>query len=368
MDHNDNTPLPLPTFSGNHMPLNVSIFDDDEIGEETTRRVGGFTPMGQTAFDFTVAPSLAPPSFGPSIGSTVATASVKAATAAHVTIGWDLQEAPVLPEFHPLERTAVFCPQSSARSIAARISSVLKERSIQAEYDDAEAECLTMDNVEFSVFLYRGKKQYNHGVIVEVQRLSGNSINFHNDTMAILDAAENMLSQQPPKKKAKTTPLVKDEDDFEVSTASLDFSYKMLKAGPDSQLLALQMLATMTDTSKMGTKAATATSRSLMAPGNEVAAKVVQMINEPTLTVQAMIVLSNVASVADLPLEVLKPLLITKLRSSDVQIAYLATKCLKEQDVDSELANALYKAKQLGQDKHNGLYTRASTLLEIGGI
>ena len=125
----------------------------------------------------------------------------------------------------------------------------------------------------------------------------------------------------------------------------------------------------MTDSSKIGSKTATATSRALMEPGNDVAERVLKLINEPSLTFQVMIVLSNVASVADLPLPVLKPFLITQLQSPDSQVAYLASKCLKPQDVDTDFADAIYKAKQLGGEQHDDLYKQAVSLLDSrGGI
>ena len=347
------------------MPLNVTIIDEDQFGEETTRRAGAFIPMNPTlTLDYTapVPHSLAPPSFGRSI----ATAPLKSLRRTE-TCGWDLAEAPVVPEFHPLERTAVFCPHSSARSVASRVSAVLKERSIHVEYNGAEAECLTVDNVEFSVFLYRGKEQFSHGIICEVQRLCGNSIHFHDDTMAVLNAAENTEqkeSRQPLKKKAKMIPLVDEDDDYEVSSSSLDFVSKMLHGGQDSQLLGLETLMILTDPSKVGTMTATTTCRKLMESGNDIAGTVITtLIHEPLLAVPVLTVLSNVAAVTHLPLHRIKSLLIQKLRSSNAQVAYLAAKCLTKDDVDVEVADALLQAQKLGTEKHNDLYDRTSELL-----
>lgn len=363
-NQSNNDDIPFPTFSGNHMPLNVSLVDDDDIGEETTRRVGGFTPMAQPAvFDFTAPPSLAPPSF-----ATVQTVLTKTAPARAPQHGWTLNEAPTLPEFHPLERTAVFCPHSNSSTISQRVSNVLSELSIQAEFKGNEADCLTQDNVEFSVFLYRGKKQYSHGIIVEVQRIYGNSMNFINDTRTILDAAE--CSVEPPKKKLKKTatiPLVEDDDDddFEVSSSSLAFVRTMFKN--NVKLLALETLSSMTDANKMGAKTARATSQQLLS--SDLAGMILEILlqgndEKSEVTMQAMIVLSNVAQEAALPMKQVKPILLSKLRGKNTQLAYLAAKCIKE--VDTELADALYKAKQL--KGHSALAKLASSLLEEGGI
>jgi hypothetical protein len=369
---NDDHALPLPTFSGNHMPLNICVMDDEDIGggEETTRRVGGFSVPSAVAFDYSIAPpSLVPPSlFG---SSTMETTLPKAAPSAVSSLsgGWKLEQAPILPEFHPLERNAVFIPHSEARVVAQRISTILMERSIQSTFENNEAGCLTMNNVEFSVFLYRGKKQYGHGIICEVQRLYGNSTTFHDDTQAILNAAQGIATEEPPKKKLKSL-IEDDEDDYDASSSSLNFCSKLLSAGPDSQLLALSTLASMTDSSKMGLATAKATSHALAMPGNAVAAMVVQLLQDnattSSLEMQAMMVISNVTQHASLPRGVVKALVLPRLvecNANTQQLAYLATKCLQEADIDAQVADALYQAKKTSRDTHTGLYTTVSRLL-----
>ena len=225
--------------------------------------------------------------------------------------------------------------------------------------------------IEFSVFLYRGKKQYGHGIICEVQRLYGNSVTFHEDTQAILNAAEAIVVDEPPKKKFKSLPLIDDdEDDYVPSpSSSLNFVSKMLSAGPDSQFLALSTLASMTDVAKMGATTAKATSNELATPGNEVAGMVVRLLQDDTTTcsleLQAMIVLSNVASSgASLPRGIVKSLILPRLQQEEnTQLAYLASKCLQENDIDTEVADALYQAKKIALATHDGLYQQASQLL-----
>lgn len=366
MENNDDKPLPRSTFSGSRAPINFSVVDDDQFEEGITRRVRGFNPMqSPTIHDFVLPSS----STSSSLGSSIATTLLKRTSHAlsTETIGWILEEAPVLPSGHPLERTAVFCPHSSAQSIASRVSATLKSRSIQAEYRGAEAECLTRENVLFSVFLYRGKREFDHGIICEVLRRCGESFQYWEDSAAILDAAKNKTQAEPRKKKARSIAVVDDDSDPDVSSESLQFLRNMFDAGVDSQLLGLQILASMTDSSKMGLKTATATSRVLMEPGNEIAGIVLNLIHEPSLKLQGMIVLSNIASVADLPLPILKQFLIAQLQSADSQVAYLASKCLKPKNVDADFADAIYKAKQLGGEQHDGLYKQAVALLESNG-
>lgn len=104
---------------------------------------------------------------------------------------WTLSSVPTLPEFHSLERTAVFVPTTIPSDVSSRISVILRERSIEAQYDDAKAKvkCTTAEGVDFRIRLYRGRGRYSHGIIVEVQRRFGTSLVFHNDTISILDGA-----------------------------------------------------------------------------------------------------------------------------------------------------------------------------------
>lgn len=366
MDKNDDEPRPLPKYTENSTQMRLSVEDVQSEGEPT-RRAQGFTTMSS--------PTLLDPvhhssSKAPATDKSVSKVQQKRRSPPQPwTTGWVLEDAPVLPAFHKLERTAVFCPHSSAQSIAARVSATLKNRSIQAKYNGPNAECQTMENVLFSVFLYRGKKEYSHGIICEVQRRFGDSFCYWEEAVAILDAAENKTRGEPRKKKARSMPIV--EDDCESESTSLDFLQKFFEAGSDTQLIGLQILSSMTDASKMGSTVATATSHVLMEPGNEIARMVLTLLKEPSLAFQSMIVLSNIASVADLPITSLKTFLIDQLQSKESQAAYLASKCLKPQDVDSdaEFADAINQAKQLGAEEHDGLYNQAVALLASrGGI
>lgn len=108
---------------------------------------------------------------------------------------WCVRTAPTLPSFYPLEKSAVFIPQASPSVLSSRISSVLKDRSIIATYDNknAKVDCISTTNVEFRIRLYRGRGEYKHGIIVEVQRRLGFNLSYMHDVYAILDAAEGKL-------------------------------------------------------------------------------------------------------------------------------------------------------------------------------
>lgn len=354
MDRKDKNGIPLPSFSGNRLPMNVSLnIDEDDIVEETTRRVEYLAPqmhsISTTPLDFSV-----PPSLGNS--STFSTSSTKRTPLHAKVIPWQLFEAPSVPEFHHLEPASAFVPYADSIEVANRISEILRERNIQAEYVDNEAECLTVDNVEFSIYLYRGKKTYSHGIIVEVQRLSGNSSNFFDDTKAILDGAQLQERLHQTKRTKLETPLVSDDeesdtDEDETSASSLDFAIKMLQGGPDAQLLGLQTLSSMTDASKMGSKIATSTSLKVIS-GNPIVfceiSNILSRTNEQNLMMQVLILLSNVAKCTTLPLKNIEQDLIKLLNSDKPQLAYLAAKCFRTSQVESIVANALYEAKKLG--------------------
>lgn len=96
------------------------------------------------------------------------------------------------PSFYPIEKSSVFVPQVSAQTLAYRIASVLQARSTSAAYDDQKAKvyCVSSSGVEFCIRLYRGRAEYKHGIIVEVQRQSGFDLGYTQDVYAILDAAE----------------------------------------------------------------------------------------------------------------------------------------------------------------------------------
>lgn len=372
----DKKKAPLPTFSGMSMPTNITVNIEDDIGEETTRRVGGFTPSFEpVSFQPSTMPSF---HTAPSINTMPQKASVQGASSQPTTKrhAWTLRDAPVLPEFHPLERTAVFVPRSSPNAVASRISEVLRERSIQASYDSVKAKvrCITGDNVDFRIRLYRGRNQYNHGIIVEVQRRYGTSVDFHNITRAILGAAEGNAPQPPPQ--TKGLPLVsEDEDDYEPvdSTSSLSFIAKLLShPGYDAHYLAMQTLSSLTDPVKMGRKTAQRVADTLLNSENDVAPRVFDLVVERRseenlgLQLMAMTVLANAlqSSKSEFPMvmrEALRPVLLNCLRDaeSNPQMAYLAAKCIErliKGDHDtSELYAALEKAQAVGEARHAAL-------------
>ena len=389
----------MPPYYGQPMPANPKMCMDDDI-EETTRRVGG---PGAPAPSM-VAPAIGPPSMGAipfgnpammgHMGPSFSVAPTKAPQAAAQSQGrprfvWNLPAVPTLPEFHPLERTAVFVPQVAPSIVAQRISDILRDRSIEASYDNdkAKARCVTTDGVNFRVRLYRGRNRYSHGIIVEVQRRFGSSIHFHSDVKAILDAAEGKTPPPPPAA-LNVLPLVSDDDDTFVpppsGASSLGMVSKMLSLpGYDAQYLGLQTLSSLVDEAKMGLSTARAVSTELLKSENEVGRRVYSLIvnrssEEETavgLRVTALGILGNaVKATGSVPRylrEPLRPVLLEDLKKAEShpRTALMAARCLERfigGDHDTtELNDAFESALEAGQSRHAGLMRQAERCLAM---
>jgi len=419
---------PPPTFFGNVMPDKISLTMDD-VDEEVTRRIGG-TPLFNSSFDHPVgrltsasifaAPSASinRPTFGDDSTSsfgTVARKSNQQVTSTQMQehdqkkFYWNLYKVPTLLEFHPLERTAVFVPYSFPSKVSVRISDVLRDRSIQAKYDNEKAKvsCVTSTGVDFRIRLYRGRNQYNHGIIVEVQRRFGTSFNFYRDIKAILDAAEGKKkttassppdSRQPSTRNSnddndslpKATEGREDDDNFKPNPHStLKMLSKMLlsrSGGHDTKYLAMQILTTSTDPNKVGLLTAKCIAKELILPGNAVGAHVAEIILSPTkkedsfgLNIMAMTVLSNVFGMIsdDIPDHLkfdLLPILCENLQDAhkNPRMAHIAAKCIEHligNEVDNStdrdlIREALEVASKVGNAKHVGLMHQTEVCLQ----
>ena len=362
----------------------MTTFEDDYEEDSRERRVQA-TPA------FLHPPGYQDPSS--QFTSTTATKTRDIVTEAPLKIppkGWNLKDVPGLPEFYPLERTACFVPnipRNEAMIIANRVSTVLREMSIDVTYDNtkAKAKCMTPENVDFRVRLYRGRNQYNHGIIVEVQRRFGFSINFHSQTMAILDAAEGKNPNIPPP--VVGLPEISDSDDeYDTSlpSSSLAFVSKMLKhPAYDAHALGLKTLSSLTNPVKMGTTTARKISTAFLEPGDDVGIKVIALVQDDSmdpadetfgLRLMAMTALSNgiQALSGDIDESLwneLRPIFIKILRKApdNPQLAYLAARSLEfhvQQDPDpSELRAILQSAQAVGESCHADLRREAGVCL-----
>eukprot|EP00934_Nitzschia_sp_Nitz4_P006502 Nitzschia sp. Nitz4//scaffold162_size51285//38109//39260//NITZ4_006975-RA/size51285-processed-gene-0.90-mRNA-1//1//CDS//3329537991//6492//frame0 len=375
----------MPPYYSKPMPANPKkIMDEHE--EETTRRVGG-----RGGAPTMVAPSMGampmPMGFGASINTAPMKAQAAAAPVSTSKFVWSLSEVPTLPEFHPLERTAVFCPNASASVVAARISDLLRERSIEAFYDDdkAKVKCVTTDGVDFRIRLYRGRNQYSHGIIVEVQRRFGFSIHFHADTQAILDTAQGKIPTPPPMQRGALPEVSDDDDDDDdedfcpppSSAATLSMVEKMLSLpGFDAQYLGLQTLSTLVDADKMTTQTARKTAAALLKQDSKVGQQVFQYIvnrkedeSYASLRVMCLGILANSMRASSIVPEYLRaplrPALLKDLYQAKEHpnAALLAARCMEyyiRGDLDSiELNDAFQAARDAGEARHASLMEQA---------
>lgn len=324
-DNDSNSPW-MDCYRGMDMPLNPKINMDEDV-EEVTRKI---------------APTMIMPSLGPMPTMPMNTGMISALTSTSPSapaptintspmmkmkfqfqrqekgnscngnvnsnksspFSWKLPSVPVLPEFHPLEKTAAFVPNcnSMPSEVTSRISDILRERSIEAQYENGKAKvkCKTVEGVDFRIRLYRGRGRYNHGIIVEVQRRFGTSLVFHSDTKAILDAAQGKVPPPPapPMTSRINLPEVTDDDDDEnehenendeeyqgctgtrtTDHAALAMVAKIMKnPGFDSQYLGLQTLSPLVDSERLSLSTARAVAASLFQQESVVGKKVFDYI------------------------------------------------------------------------------------------
>jgi len=278
-------------------------------------------------------------------------------------------------------------PNSTPSTVAARISDLLRERSIQATYDDdkAKVKCLTTDGIDFRIRLYRGRNQYSHGIIVEVQRRFGFSIHFHSDTQAILDAAQGKIPSPPPFRQNALPEVSDDEDDDDYDappppsgSSSLAMVEKMLSLpGFDAQYLGLSTLSSLVDPEKMSLTTARKVSGALLKPTSAVGAKVFgYIVNRKTddesnvsLRFMALGILANAmrasSIIPDFIRGQLRPVLLQDLNEAMEcpNAALVAARCTEyfiRGDHDTvELNEAFENALKVGEARHRCLKEQA---------
>jgi len=301
---------------------------------------------------------------------------------------WNLTKVPDLPEFQSLERTTVLVPDSSPAMVSSRVSSILRERSIQATYDDelAKVKAITSDGVDFRIRLYRGRFKGNFGIIVEVQRRFGTSFQFHSDSQAILDAVQG---KTPAPVRKSIIPEVSqdllDSDDEDVpppppsgSSSSLFMVERMLSLpGFDARYLGLQTLSALVDPQRMSLQTARQTALTLFktesAVGDEILSYISRRNNKDEshtlLRVMALGILANAMKASGVVPEALRlslrqVLLQDLLNAKDnTNAALLAVKCMEyfiRGDHDTiELHEAFEAARKVGEERHLALMEQA---------
>lgn len=105
---------------------------------------------------------------------------------------WSPTKLQPLP-FYPLERSSRFV-KDDLTTVVDRVSEANRLLSVHAVYSDetATATLLTSENVEMHLFLWKTSEN-QEGIVIEIQRCKGDSINFHKYSRYILDAAAGVL-------------------------------------------------------------------------------------------------------------------------------------------------------------------------------
>lgn len=194
---------------------------------------------------------------------------------------WNVEDGALrpLPPLHPPldPASSAFVCDASPSVIAARVSDCLRERSIMTEFDDdaATANAMTANRVRFTIRLYRGgapSSPFSHGVIIDIQRLRGDPMTFHQSSRAILSAAQgdsyvaNIYNQMVPNHGmglALDIPFPgvmpnhhspsKSIDDQTSMSMALEIVWKLIKKDRmDAHILGWESLALLTDENGSG--------------------------------------------------------------------------------------------------------------------
>jgi len=205
-----------------------------------------------------------------------------------IRTNWNVEDGTLrpLPPLHPpLDPVSTaFVYDASPSVIAARVSDCLRERSIMTEFDDdaATANAMTANRVHFIIRLHRGggpSSPFSHGVIIEIQRLRGDAMTFHQSSRAILSAAQgdtnaariicnNLvpnngmgLSLDIPIRGVLTNDDSKERDSADILMA-LEIDWSLIKKDRmDANILGWESLALLTDGQGSGRSSALVASR-----------------------------------------------------------------------------------------------------------
>lgn len=106
-------------------------------------------------------------------------------------IDGDYESLPEVPLFYPIERTSTVVECRDPGLIADRILVCLQKLSIIAKFNSREASAFAeaLDFTKFYIRLYKNSTTNHAGILVEMQRVEGDSFNFIKYVQAILAAA-----------------------------------------------------------------------------------------------------------------------------------------------------------------------------------
>jgi len=210
---------------------------------------------------------------------------------------WNVTEEsmPVLNPHTHLERTSKRIAGIDATTVATRICECLRTRSVESNYDDANATatCLTLGSVKFEIHLFRGD---NGEVILETQRRSGNSIDFSKERRAIFEAVigngvhsieKEFNEQLPPSQMAclkdvSTEENLKQKEQWQASSRFdiVRIQNLLEENTTHSTYLALRFLSNMSDLSSVFTEEV---SKNILIEGEVIQSKIIRIIEDDFL-------------------------------------------------------------------------------------
>jgi hypothetical protein len=182
---------------------------------------------------------------------------------------WKPQELRTVPAFYPLEKSSRLVEDDTAAAVAARLSDCLRQLSIHAVYSNDTACLWTAENVEMHLSLWKSPPTSpQQGIVVELQRRSGDSIAFHKYSRTILDAAlglldANVLLEMEDdviySKKVQRLLLSDlrknsaEKEEHETAVQAIEIAHGLLmKDRMDARVLGLESLCLLTDPRKTG--------------------------------------------------------------------------------------------------------------------
>lgn len=189
---------------------------------------------------------------------------------------WQPAELRPPPAFYPLEKSTRLIEDVTASIIARRLTECLRNLSVRAIYNDADATAslLSAENVEMHLSLWQGE---SNGVRVEIQRRKGDSIAFYRYSRSILDAAAMeeedeiaaAVQQHDTHYSKKVQRLLtmdsKEQEEHEYAVVAIEIAHGLLmKDRLDATQLGLESLCLLTDPRKTGYVSAVLTAHAVL--------------------------------------------------------------------------------------------------------
>lgn len=184
---------------------------------------------------------------------------------------WNPTELRTVPAFYPLEKSSRLVEDDTPTQVAFRLADCLRRLSVQAVYaNDGTAHLTSSDHVQMHLSLWRTPNTaHAPGIVVELQRRSGDSIAFHRYARSILDAAMGLLDETNSSCEENTVYSKKVQrllrrsisgQEHETALQAIEIAHGLLmKDRMDARVLGLESLCLLTDPVKAGSVTAVLT-------------------------------------------------------------------------------------------------------------